>query len=180
MPSRHFAAGLLSLALVLAACSADEPLATAADPAFAVGTGHNAADHFKIDQPAEFQIENPCNGELIDLTGRETGQVTVVDTRENLDNGNSVHFEHLTRVVATGIGQETGAVYSVNEVFHETFESPSPPAPQVTFSFRDRFRVTSSVPGTAFSVHALFHLVVTPSAGEAKVTQDIESVTCDQ
>jgi hypothetical protein len=103
-----------------------------------------------------------------------------VDTRENLDNGNSVHFERLSRVVATGIGQQTGAVYSVNEVFHETFESPSPPAPQVTFSFRDRFRVTSSVPGTAFSVHALFHLVATPSAGEAKVTQDIESVTCDQ
>ena len=180
MPTRHFAAGLLPLALVLSACSADQPLTTSTDPSLAVGTGHNAADHFKVDQPIAFQIESPCNGELIDFTGRETGQVTAVDTREHLDNGNSVHFEHLSRVVASGTGQQTGTAYAIKDTFHETFESPSPPAPQVTLSFRDMLRVTSSVPGAGFSVHALFHLVVTPSAGEAKVTRDIESVTCDR
>jgi hypothetical protein len=178
MPTRHFAAALLSLTLVLAACSAGEPLAPSTDPSMAVGTGHNTADHFKIDQPVAFQIESPCTGELIDFTGRETGQVTAVDTREHLDNGNSIHFEHLSRVVAAGTGQQTGATYAINDVLHENFESPSPPAPQVTISFREVLRVTSSVSGAGFLVHELFHLVVTPSSGEAKVTQETESVSC--
>ena len=178
MHPRHYALGLLFASTLFTACADDQPLTAPTTPAFAVGTGHNSTDHFKIDEPVEFQVENPCNGELIDLIGRETGQINAVDTRENLDNGNSIHFEHHGHVVATGVGQQTGTTYDVNSVFHESFNSPSPPAPQVTISFRETFHVTSSVPGMGFSVHTLFHLVLQPSAGEARITKDIESVEC--
>jgi hypothetical protein len=178
MHTRHLSSCLL-LTTLLAACARDETPTAPTPPSLAVGTGHNSADHFKIDEPVEFQVESPCNGELIDLAGRETGQVNAVDTREHLDNGNSIHFEHNGRVVAAGAGQQTGSTYDLNSVFHESFNSPSPPAPQVTISFRETLHVNGSAPGTAFSIHTLFHLVLQPSADEARVTKDIQSVTCD-
>jgi hypothetical protein len=178
MTSRIAAASLLCLASVLGACATDGTTPAPTDPSFAVGTGHNATDHFTIDQPIEFQIDNPCNGELIDFVGRETGQINAVDTREHLDNGNSIHFEHLSHVVASGVGQQTGAQYAINDVFHEVFESPSPPAPQFTAGFHDALRVTSAPPGSGFQLHTQMHVVLSPSANEAKVTRDIESVSC--
>ena len=176
---RHAAALLLAAALVTA-CADDQPTTAPATPSFAEDAGHNAADHFKIDEPIAFQFQNPCNGELIDMVGWETGQITAVDTRENLDNGNWVHFEHLGRAVATGTGATTGATYSLNDVFHEGFESPSAPAPQVAISFREMLHVTSSAPELDFTVRVLFHLVHQPPADDVLITKDIESVTCGQ
>ena len=147
MSTRYFAVVVLAVTAALGACSGDDRAPVPTDPSFAVGTGHNATDHFKIDEPVEFEVLNPCNGELIDFVGRETGQINAVDTRENLDNGNSIHFEHQAHVVATGTGQQTGTAYAINDVFHESFNSPSPPAPQVTISFRETFHVTSPARG---------------------------------
>ena len=178
MPTRYFAAAVLALTAAFGACLGDDHASAPTDPSLAVGTGHNAADHFKIDEPVAFEVLNPCNGELIDFVGRETGQINAVDTREHLDNGNSIHFEHQGHVVATGTGQQTGTAYAINDVFHESFNSPSPPAPQVTISFRETFRVTSPAPGMGFSVHVLFHLVLSPSADDVKITKDIESANC--
>lgn len=179
MSTRLAAAGLLALGSFLGACSTDRATSAPTEPSFAVGTGHNAADHFTTDQPLEFQIENPCNGDLIDFAGRETGQLTAVDTREHLDDGFLIHFEHLSHVVATGVGQQTGAQYAINDVFHETFESPSPPAPQFTTGVHDVLRVTSTAPGAGFLIRELVHLVLSPSQ-EIKVTRDVETVTCGQ
>ena len=176
MPSRYLAA--LTAAALLGAC-AQEPATAPSTPSLAEDAGHNTADHFTIDDPIEFQFESPCTGELIDFTGRETGQLTMVDTREHLDNGNSVHFEHQGRVVATGVGQTTGAIYRINDVFHESFQSPSPPAPQVTVMFEETLRVTGTAPGTGFTLRVQFHLVHQPFAPDVKVTRDIESVRCD-
>jgi hypothetical protein len=177
---RHLAAGALLTAALITACTEDQPATAPATPSFAEDAGHNSTDHFKIDEPIEFQLQSPCNGELIDLVGRETGQINAVDKRENLDNGNAIHFEHHGRVQATGTGATTGATYSVNDVFHEGFESPSVPAPQVTVSFRETLRVTSSTPGLGFSVRVLFHLVHQPPADDVRITKDIESVKCNQ
>ncbi len=174
---RH-AAGLLLAAALVTACADDQPTTAPATPSFAEDAGHNAADHFKIDEPIAFQLESPCNGELIDMVGRETGQINAVDKRENLDNGNSVHFEHHGMVVATGTGATTGVTYSLNDVFHEGFESPSVPAPQVAISFRETLHVTSSESALGFSVRVLFHLVNQPPADDVLITKDIESVTC--
>jgi hypothetical protein len=178
MPLHRLAPSVFLAVAWLWACAGDEPVTAPTNSSFAVGTGHNAADHLKIDEPVAFQVPNPCNGELIDFTGQETGQINAVDTRENLDNGNSVHFEHHGHVVAVGTGQESGTTYDINDVFHESFNSPSPPAPQVTISFRETLHVTSSVPGMGFSVHVLFHLVKQPSADDVTITKDIESTTC--
>jgi hypothetical protein len=178
MPAYPHIAALLLAAALFSACAEDGTTAPAR-PGFRVeDAGHNAADHFKIDEPVEFDLINPCNAEPIHVVGRDVGQINAVDKRENLDNGNSVHFEHLSHVVAAGTGQVTGTAYNINDIFHESFNSPSPPAPQVTISFRETLRVTSLVPGMGFSVHMLFHLVLEPSADEAKVTQDVESTTC--
>ena len=89
-----------------------------------------------------------------------------------------MHFEHHGRAVATGTGATTGATYSMNDVFHEGFESPSGPAPQVAVSFRETLHVTSSAAGLGFSVRVLFHLVHQPPADDVLITKDIESVTC--
>jgi hypothetical protein len=178
MHAHRQAAALLLAAALVTACADDQPTTAPATPSFAEDAGHNAADHFKIDEPIAFQLESPCNGELIEMVGRETGQINAVDKPENLANGNSVHFEHLGRAVATGTGATTGATYSLNDVFHEGFESPSVPAPQVAISFRETLHVTSSAPGLGFTVQVLFHLVNQPSADEVLITKDIESLTC--
>jgi hypothetical protein len=169
----------LAVAALLGACADDQPATAPSAPSLANGAGHNTADHYTIDQPADFQLTSPCTGELIDFTGRETGQITAVDTRENLDNGNSVHYEHIGRVVATGIGETTGATYQIDDLFHEDFESPSPPAPQVTITFQETIRVTGTAPGTGFTVREEFHLVLQPSSPDAKVTREVESVRCE-
>ena len=178
MHAHRQAAGLLLAAALVTACADDQPTTAPATPSFAEDAGHNAADHFKIDEPIAFQLQSPCNGELIDLVGQETGQINAVDTRENLDNGNSLHFEHHGRAVATGTGATTGAIYSLNDVFHEGFESPSVPAPQFVVSFRETLHVTSSAPGLGFTVRVLFHLVHQPPADDVRITKDIESMTC--
>jgi len=82
-------------------------------------------------------------------------------------------------VVATGIGETTGATYQINDLFHEDFESPSPPAPQVTITFQETIRVTGTAPGTGFTVREEFHLVLQPSSPDAKVTREVESVRAD-
>ena len=168
------------LAPLLAACGPDAaPTGPGAPPTFRVeGAGHNSADHFRIDLPADFELESPCNGELITLSGQETGQLTLVDTREHLDAGFALHSEHQGRVSATGAGSVTGAAYAIRDVFHESFDSPSPPAPQFTASFHETFHVTSSVSGLSFTYRRLFHLVKSPSSDEFKVTQDVEEVSC--
>ena len=162
--------------LLASACQAPtDPAPTS--PSYALDAGHNAADHFTIDEPVSFQIESPCNGELIDFVGRDRGQLTKVDTREGLDAGFFVHFEHLSHVTATGTGPTTGTAYSLDDRFREIFQSPSPSAPQVTVAIRETMHVSGSTPGTSFTAESLFHLVVTPT-GELKITRDIGSATC--
>jgi hypothetical protein len=181
MPARHLAAILVAAAAVAACSSEPDHLITGpAAPSFAIDAGHNSADHFTIDEPFELQLQSPCNGELIDLVGRETGQINAVDKRENLDNGNSVHFEHHGSIEATGTGQTTGATYTLDDVFHEQFESPSVPAPQVSISLRETLRVASSISGLGFRVNVLFHLVHQPGAEDVRVTKDVVSAKCDR
>ena len=126
--------------------------ADAADP--------NTADHFQTVEAVTFEVENPCNGEVIIFTGTAKSQVTFVDTRENLDAGNSVHAEFQQRTTATGTGSETGATYTITDIFHEGFESPNPPAPHSTLSNHSTTRVSSDVDGLSFLGHFVFQAVL--------------------
>jgi hypothetical protein len=165
-------------AALLAACSTEQPSTAPGSPDLRVEeAGHNTADHFKTTEPLSLELESPCNGEAIVFTGEVTTQGTFVDTREHLDNGNSLHSEIQSSFSATGTGAVTGASYTIHDVSHESFDSPSVPAPQFTASFYETFHVTSSVGALSFSFRQLVHVLSTPATG-FKVTRDTESATC--
>jgi hypothetical protein len=122
-------------AAFLTGCDADSsPTAQTTPGLTADATDHNVADHFKTVETETFEVENPCNGELITFSGTVKSQMTLVAPREDLDAGFWLHMEFQQQVRATGTGSETGANYTFKEVFHEGFESPNPPAPHATFS----------------------------------------------
>jgi hypothetical protein len=172
------AAAMLMTGTLLACGSEDAPMAPATPSLAVEGAGHNAADHFKFTEAVGFEVESPCNGEIIFFTGEGTSQLTLVDTRENLDAGFSVHSEFQSRVTAAGTGPTSGAGYTINDIYRDTFQSPSPSAPQVTFSVGGTFRVTSDEPGLSFVGHFGFHGLVTPD-GEFKVTRDVGNLVCE-
>jgi hypothetical protein len=177
MPLHRIVPALVAAAL-LAACSSEEPSTAPASPGLRVEeAGHNAADQFKITEPLSFELDSPCNGETIVFTGEVTTQGTFVDTREHLDNGNSIHSEIQSSLSATGTGSVTGASYTIHDVSHESFDSPSVPAPQFTASFHETFHVTSSDRGLDFSFRQLVHVLNSPATG-FKVTRDTETAIC--
>ena len=169
-------AAMLTAAL-LTGCGAEAgPTAENIPGLTAHATDHNVADHFKIVVPGIFDVENPCNGELIILSGEEIDQLTLVGPREVLDAGGFLHMEFQQQVRATGTGLETGATYTLKDMLHENFESPNE-APHLTFSSHGTSHVTSDLPGLSFDIHSVFHIVI-PSGKDFKVTREVESVTC--
>jgi hypothetical protein len=170
-------AAILTAAL-LTGCGAEAgPTAENIPGLTADATDHNVADHFKIVVPGIFDVENPCNGELIILSGEEIDQLTLVGPREVLDAGGFLHMEFQQQVRATGTGLETGATYTLKDMLHENFETPNEPAPHLTFSSHGTSHVTSDLPGLSFDIHSVFHIVI-PSGKDFKVTREVERVTC--
>jgi hypothetical protein len=177
MTSYRPIAGLL-LAAALAACGENGAAGSPTEPSFAEDAGHNAAEHFKEVNQISLELENPCNGEVIVFSGTEVLQATVVDKPENLENGFSVHNHFQSQVDATGTGPLSGATYTIHDITMTNFESPSPPAPQFTFSIHDAAKVTSSDPALDFRFKALVHVLLNPGTGEFTVTKDQEGATC--
>ena len=168
---------ILAVAFLTGCGSESSPTAENSPGLAADAIAHNTADHFTVVEAVSFEIESPCNGESITLTGTAESQLTLVDTRENLDAGNSVHAEFQQRTTATGTGSETGATYTINDVYHEGFDSPNPPAPQATFGANGMTRVSSDIAGLSFSGHFVFRAVI-PWGQDFKVTTSLERVTC--
>lgn len=171
-------AAMLMMGMLLSGCASDEsPTAPVTGTLAADDAAHNAAEHFRVVEAAEFEVESPCNGELITFSGTSVSQVTLVGSREDLDMGRAVHSEFQAHTRATGIGSESGASYTINDIFHDGFNSPSPLAPQSTFRFGGMFHVVSAVPGLNFDGHFGFEAVVLPGGG-VKVTRDVGNVVC--
>jgi hypothetical protein len=170
-------AAILTAAL-LTGCGAESgPTAENTPGLTADATDHNVADHFKVVVTGTFDVESPCNGELIILSGEERDQFTLVGPREVLDAGGFLHMEFQQQVRATGTGLETGATYTLKDMLHENFETPNEPATHLTFSSHGTSHVTSNLPGLSFDIHSVFH-IVRPSGKDFKVTREVESVTC--
>jgi hypothetical protein len=170
-------AAILTAAL-LTGCGAEAgPTAENVPGLTADATDHNVADHFKSVVTGTFDVESPCNGELIILSGEERNQLTLVGPREALDAGFWLHMELQQQVLATGTGSETGATYTLKDMLHENFETPNEPAPHLTFSSHGTSHVTSDLPGLSFDIHSVFHVVI-PSGKDFKVTREVTSVTC--
>ena len=178
MQSLTFTRVAILTAAFLTGCGSEpSPTAESTPGPTAYAIDHNTADHFKAVDPVTFEVENPCNGESITFTGTARSQVTLVDTRENLDAGNSLHTEFQQHTTATGTGSVSGATYTINDIFHEGFESPNPPAPHATFSAHGMTRVSSNVAGLSFLAHFVFQAVI-PSGQDFKVTASLDRVTC--
>ena len=177
MISYRTIAGLL-LGASLAACDQNGAARSPTGPSLAEDAGHNAAQHVKEVNPVSFEIESPCNGEIIVFSGTEIDQATFVDKPENLANGNSVHNEFRAQVDATGTGPLSGATYTIHDINTESFESPSPPAPQFTASVHDNAKVTSTDPALNFTIKQLLHVLLNPGTAEFTVTKDQLQVTC--
>ncbi len=170
-------AAMLAAAL-LTGCGAESgPTAENVPGLTANATDPNAADHFKYVVPVNWEIENPCNGELIIFSGEGIVQLTAVDTRQNLDAGLWQHRELQASSRANGTGAETGASYVINDLYHERFNSPNPPAPHATFSYVGTQHVTSDLPGLSYDARFLFYFVALPTGGY-KVTQEVGDVKC--
>ena len=141
-------------------------------PSLAVeDAGHNTADHFKVEEAINFELENPCNGELITFSGGGFYQFTSVGIQEGPDAGQPVHFEFTGVNRATGIGQESGATYSYHDVYHEGFNAP------INYLLNSTFHAISDLPGLSFDGHLAFHFVAPPS-GEFKVTREVDRFEC--
>ena len=176
MTLHRFTAGLV-LAVVLTACAGD-PADTPSGPSYAIGAGHNAADHVTTTTQVSFSLVSPCNGETIPFSGTQVIENTKVATPEDLENGFSVHNQLRMLVDATGTGSVTGASYSIHQVSSQNFESPSPPAPQFEAKFQMTSQVKSSVDGLDFRVRQLIHGVLAPSMDQLKFTANVLETTC--
>ena len=77
--------------------------------AFAANTG-------QVDIPIALTISNPCNGELVDVSGTVHGDGTITT------NGNNAHATvHFNAAGVTGIGETTGAIYRGVGVTQQVF-----------------------------------------------------------
>ena len=170
-------AAMLTAALLTGCGSDSDPTAVNLPTRTADATDPNTADHFQTVEAVTFEVENPCNGELIIFSGIAETQVTFVDTREHLDAGFWLHMELQQHTTASGTGSETGATYTINDIFHEGFESPNPPAPHFTVAEHATTRVTSDIAGLSFLGHFVFQGVV-PSGQDFKVTASLDRLTC--
>jgi hypothetical protein len=160
-------AAILTTAL-LTGCGAESgPTAENVPGLTADAADHNTPVHRKGGEPSAFENESPCNGEVIAFSGEDVFQVTRVGT----------HYELLAHTRSTGTGPVSGAHYTINDLYHENFQSPSPDAPQATFSYHGMLHVTSDLPGLNFDGHFLFHILALPS-GEVRITRDIGGGEC--
>ncbi|HEY9477252.1 MAG TPA: hypothetical protein VIQ26_02360 [Microbacteriaceae bacterium] len=133
----------------------------------------HTAEHSSTTYTFEDEVGNPCNGETVHLTGIGVHQINVVDV-----GGAALHYEIQLVEDITGTGLTTGASYRSHNVIEEGFNSPTGPALNVTYTFREEsYVLMSTTPGVSFRTSALFHYVALPS-GEFKITRDLESLEC--
>lgn len=169
--------GTIATLALLSGCAADEPTGPELPSLRVEEAGHNATEHDSGVNPVSFEIQSACNDELIAFTGTDTYHLTAVDTPEALESGNSVHFTFQSHVRATGTGSESGATYTIDDIYQTSFNSPSPPAAQFTFAEHGTLRINSDVAGLSFTGHFIFRGVGLPS-GEFKAVVEVERVEC--
>src|SRR5262245_32779541 len=155
------------LAALLIGCGAET--SPTAENAPALAADSHVAEHSMSTIPEDNFGINPCNGETVHFIGTIAQQTNVVSV-----DGGSLHVELAERLSLTGIGLTTGVSYRVDAVDHLSFNSPTVPAPNSTFTFRDHNLFRAETPGLSWKGAGFIHVVVLPS-GELKVTREFES-----
>jgi hypothetical protein len=68
-----------------------------------------------------------------------------------------LHHELQVVVLETGTGLTTGARYRSHDVNHESFNSPTVPALNFTFTYNETYYFISPTPGLSFRGQFFFH-----------------------
>lgn len=166
MRSMTLTGAALLVGALLAGCG-DESGPTGGNMPALMADATTTTDHTSFIDPLEETVISPCNAETILLTGSAQGQSTFVG-----DGSNLLHYEIMYVVQETGIGQTTGARYVLRDVLHEGFDSPSEPAVNAVFTFREANHFITSVKGLSFTGVSALHVLRLPS-GELKFTRDV-------
>jgi hypothetical protein len=113
-------------------------------------------------QPVSFDITNPCNGELIPMTG----YITTV-----FHYTNNAHTEaYLTQnsFQASGVGEITGARYQLNSLWHETIALHT----GIAYTFTNHENVIGEGQVPDFIGNTIFHFTLTPSGMSVEVVNE--------
>ena len=104
-------------------------------------------------------FDNPCNSTSVQITGQ------IVHTFHGVTDipgsGRFLHWKDSYRVSGTGLGDD-GTKYVFNDTDIESFQSPSPSAPQSTYISFDGIRLVSKGVSPNFMVHGRFHITFRP------------------
>jgi hypothetical protein len=163
----------LALAALLAGCDSPTQPAT-------VGLGPTPPDLLKthvgevVREPISDVIENPCTGELVTLTAEALHVFN--GAGPGAESGNYTNWTDFFKLSGTAVS-ENGTQYVFSEIDHFTFESPSPEAPQVTFTRREGAQLVSKGGETNFIALWTFHITVLPD-GSFIVTTDFDRGEC--
>ena len=122
--------------------------------------------------PISFTTSNPCNGELVPVTGNEDIMIRMTTA----GNGSVKIGEHVSFDLS-GVGATTGANYNVNEILNVeennvTFVNG---ATEVTETAHLSFIAQGNVPN--FKEHLIIHETITP-AGDITSFKFDDSSTC--
>jgi hypothetical protein len=119
-------------------------------------------------------FDNPCNGELVQITGESVHIFNGVG--EDAESGDFTNFQDSVTDSGTGVG-ETGTEYLFRSTHRFIFESPNPPAPQVAITSSSWTVFVSKGPSPNFVARAVFHVTVLPD-GTPQVTVDFDRAEC--
>ncbi|HYC30885.1 MAG TPA: hypothetical protein VEB59_01285 [Gemmatimonadales bacterium] len=68
--------------------------------------------------------------------------------------------------------------YTLRDIFHQAFNSPSPPAPQFMTSFHETMQVHSSVASLGFDLSQTFLIHGNPASPDLKFVSHPDVATC--
>jgi hypothetical protein len=129
-----------------------------------------AAVVFNGDVPLLPSIVNPCNGETVDISGAAH---EVVD--ETLTPSGNVHLSmHINAQGVSGIGEITGAKYSISNSINEELNF----AVGQTQTFNNTFRIIGQGGAPNFNLHFQQHITVNAN-GTVTSFIDNFSATCN-
>ncbi len=164
--------GAAMLAAALMTGCGDESGPTAENQPALTADATTTATHTSSITPLDEIFVSPCNGEGIHVTGTLRAEDNFVGTSDYF-----LHHELQVVVSETGTGLTTGASYRSHDVNHESFNSPTLEAPNLTFTFHETFYFISTTPGLSFRGQFFEHFVALPS-GDFKITRDVGSLEC--
>ena len=170
----------LMLTAVLAGCDAAanplEPASTdSSKPSLVIADPQpRVPERSVVRELFSFVLDNPCNGELVQITIESVHTFQGVTTDPG--SGFFIHWTDFIHESGTGLG-ESGTEYLFNVTDKVVFESPSGPAPQVTVTSYQTVLFVSQGSSPNFTLRERFHITVLPD-GTFKVTSDVESGEC--